>query len=314
MVRKWSRFGPQGKGTTPPTSDFLQPAGEAEGADFRLSRGEISGELGFPTAGREESLPQAMDRGLGIRVCLSPCLRFTTRTLARHESDADSQHPAMHAVVEVVGLPAHRRSPCVQALIDSAPDRPGKAIVTPELPFPWATMTADVSEDCSGDKGRTYPLLLDNASKIQGAAGTRFWGWLVGFTAGSDDAGMFQITVKTDPPEKDELGPADIRAALVDSVNLIAKAARLHVTEALPIHLDRPTPFTMKAICQRSPSWSRAVRVIAGMGNGSLSGVQPTIPAPPPEPSSSLQPPHEDAMPANGSSSFAGSGLGEIGI
>ena len=79
-------------------------------------------------------------------------------------------------------------------------------------------------------------------------AGTQFRGGLVGFTAGSDDAGMLQVTIKTDPPERDELGPADIRAALVDSVNTIAEAARLHVTEALPIHLDRPTPFTMKAI------------------------------------------------------------------
>ncbi|KQO85932.1 hypothetical protein [Methylobacterium sp. Leaf91] len=59
---------------------------------------------------------------------------------------------------------------------------------------------------------------------------------------------MLQVTIKTDPPERDELGPADIRAALVDSVNSIAEAARLHVTEALPVHLDRPTPFTMKAI------------------------------------------------------------------
>lgn len=59
---------------------------------------------------------------------------------------------------------------------------------------------------------------------------------------------MLQITVKTDPPERDELGPVDVRAALVESVNSIAEAAQLHVTEALPVHLDRPTPFTRKAI------------------------------------------------------------------
>ncbi|MCE4224056.1 hypothetical protein HCU64_09860 [Methylobacterium sp. C25] len=58
----------------------------------------------------------------------------------------------------------------------------------------------------------------------------------------------FEITVKTEPVGRDELQPEHIGSALVDSINDLAERARLHVVEAMPAHIDKPTPYTLRGI------------------------------------------------------------------
>lgn len=58
----------------------------------------------------------------------------------------------------------------------------------------------------------------------------------------------FAITVETEKPGPDELTPVDIRDAFGDAIDDLAERARLHVVEAMPSHLDRPTPFTLRGI------------------------------------------------------------------
>lgn len=58
----------------------------------------------------------------------------------------------------------------------------------------------------------------------------------------------FQITVEAEKPSKDELTPVDVRAAFGDAIDDLAARARLHVIEAMPAYLDKPTPFTLRGI------------------------------------------------------------------
>ena len=58
----------------------------------------------------------------------------------------------------------------------------------------------------------------------------------------------FAITVKTEKPGPDELTPVDLREAFGDAIDDLAQRARLHVIEAMPAHLDRPTPYTLRGI------------------------------------------------------------------
>lgn len=58
----------------------------------------------------------------------------------------------------------------------------------------------------------------------------------------------FAINVETEKPGPDELTPVDIREAFGDAIDDLAERARLHVVEAMPAFLDRPTPFTLRGI------------------------------------------------------------------
>lgn len=58
----------------------------------------------------------------------------------------------------------------------------------------------------------------------------------------------FQITVETEKSAWDELTPFDLRQAFGDAIDGLAQRTRLHVIEAMPAYLDRPTPFTLSGI------------------------------------------------------------------
>lgn len=66
-----------------------------------------------------------------------------------------------------------------------------------------------------------------------------------------------KIAVETEKPGPDELTPVDLRDAFGDAIDDLAERARLHVVEAMPSYLDRPTPYTLRGIgTVKSKPWA----------------------------------------------------------